>query len=63
MVAYEFYRRVPLGEDRLIGGLTERRKAPERITPQSIMNWGRLLVPEHIFRDQVYFVRVDIKKT
>ena len=62
MVAYEFYRRVTCGEDRLIGVLTERRKDPARITDQSIMNWARLLVPDHIFTNQVYFVRVETKK-
>jgi hypothetical protein len=61
-VAYEFYRRVPLGgEDRLIGVLPERRKDPERITHQAIMNWARLLVPDDVFREQVYFVRVERK--
>jgi len=61
MVVYEFYRRVPAGEDRLIGVLPERRKDKERITYQSIMNWARLLVPEQIFGDKVYFVRVEGK--
>ena len=63
MVAYEFYRRDPSGEDKLIGVLPERRKDKERITHQSIMNWARLLVPEHIFCDKVYFVRVEGKQT
>ena len=61
MVVYEFYRRIPGGEDRLIGVLPERRKDKERITHQSIMNWVRLLVPEQIFNDKVYFVRVEGK--
>ena len=61
-VAYEFYRRVFCGEeDRLIGVLPERRNAPERITHQSIMNWAKLLVPEDVFREQIYFVRVESK--
>jgi hypothetical protein len=59
MVIYEFYRRIPGGEDRLIGVLPERRKEKERITHQSIMNWAKLLVPEQIFSDKVYFVRVE----
>ncbi len=59
MVVYEFYRRIPGGEDRLIGVLPERRKEKERITHQSIMNWAKLLVPEQIFSDKVYFVRVE----
>ena len=61
MIAYEFYRRVPLGEDRLIGVLPERRKNPERITGESIMNWARMLVnplPEEEFFRIVYFLRV-----
>jgi len=61
MVVYEFYRRIPCGEDRLIGVLPERRKDKERITHESIMNWAKLLVPEQIFSDKVYFVRVDGK--
>ncbi len=61
-VAYEFYRRVPGGEeDRLLGVLPERRKDPERITHQSIMNWARLLVPEDVFGEKIYFVRVESK--
>jgi hypothetical protein len=59
MIVYEFYRRVPGGEDRLIGVLPERRKDKERISHQSIMNWAKLLVPEQIFRDNVYFVRIE----
>jgi hypothetical protein len=61
MVVYEFYRRTSGGEDRLIGVLPERRKAKERITHQSIMNWAKLLVPEQIFSDKVYFIRLENK--
>jgi hypothetical protein len=59
MVVYEFYRRIPGGEDRLIGVLPERRLEGERITQQSIMNWAKLLVPEQVFSNQVYFIRVE----
>ncbi len=59
MVVYEFYRKNPGGDDRLIGVLPERRKEKERITHQSIMNWAKMLVPEHIFSDKVYFIRVE----
>jgi hypothetical protein len=63
MIAYEFYRRVPLGEDRLIGVLPERRKQAERITRESIMNWARLVVftmPEDEFHRNVYFLEIEI---
>jgi hypothetical protein len=43
----------------LIGVLPERRKDNERITHQSIMNWAKLLVPEQVSNDKVYFVRVE----
>jgi len=63
MIAYEFYRRVPLGEDRLIGVLPERRKKPERITRESIMKWARMLVstmPDDEFHRNVYFLQIKI---
>ena len=63
MIAYEFYRRVPLGEDRLIGVLPERRKKSERITRDSIMNWAKMLVitmPEDEFHRNVYFLEIEI---
>jgi len=62
MIAYEFYRRGSdwESEDRLIGVLPERRKAPERITYHSIMNWTKFLVsPEEILTDRIYFVRIE----
>ena len=63
MIAYEFYRRVPLGEDRLIGVLPERRKKPERITRESIIKWARMLVstmPDDEFHRNVYFLQIKI---
>jgi hypothetical protein len=62
MITYEFYRRVVCGEDRLIGVLSERRKDPERITHNSIMNWAKLLAPEDFFNNKIYFVRVEIRE-
>jgi len=60
MISYEFYRRVPYGEDRLIGVLPERRKDPKRITHNSIMKLAKLLSPEDFFNGRIYFVRVEI---
>jgi len=62
MISYEFYRRGSSGEDRLIGVLPERRKEPERITEESILNWVRLLVSrmsEDEFSRDVYYRRVE----
>jgi len=60
MMTYEFYRRVPNWEeeDRLIGILPERRKDPQRITYQSIINLAKLLAPEDdVLNDKIYFIR------
>ena len=61
MVAYEFYLRN--GErDTLIGILPERRKDPKRITPESIMNWGRILGDSAgIDANSIYFIQVEIQ--
>ena len=60
MVAYEFYLRNE-EEDKLIGILPERRKDPKRITPESIMNWGRMLgTTTGIDVSNIYFVPVEV---
>jgi len=60
MVAYEFYLRNEKG-DRLIGILPERRKDPKRITPESIMNWGRILGDgAGINVNNIYFIQVEV---
>jgi hypothetical protein len=62
VMIYEFYRRVPnwVDEDRFIGLLPERRKDPQRITHQSIMNLAKLLAPEgDVVNDKIYFIRKE----
>jgi hypothetical protein len=44
MVAYEFYWRDPKGRYQIIGVLPERRKNPMRITMESVMNWGKMIL-------------------
>jgi len=59
MVAYEFYLRDEKG-DKLFGVLPERRKDPKRITPESIMNWGRILSENTgIDANSIYFIQVE----
>jgi len=43
MVAYELYLHDGINEDELIGILPERRKDPNRITEESVLNWGRIV--------------------
>ena len=58
MVAYEFYRRDEAGEVHLIGILPERRKDPNRVTDQSIMNWVNKILDNGV--DNIFFHQVTI---
>ena len=61
MIAYEFYIRED-GEDHLIGVLPERRRNEERITQESIMNWGKLVLSDDAEVDlkALYFNKVKV---
>jgi hypothetical protein len=60
MVAYEFYWRDGEGKDHFIGILPERRKNPTRITKDSILNWGWMVIGDDSDIRDIYFVRVDV---
>ncbi len=61
MRAYEFYLHEQ-EEDHLIGILPERRNNAERITKDSIMNWGRKVLGDNTDADldTLYFIQVEI---
>ena len=61
MVAYEFYWRNGEGKEHLIGILPERRKNPERITKESVMNWGRRIRGHDAEVKNLYFIEVQIE--
>ena len=60
MVAYEFYWRDGKGKEHFIGILPERRKKPERITQESILNWGWKFKGDNSDVKDIYFVKVDL---
>jgi len=60
MIAYEFYWRDETGEEHFIGILPERRKDPERITKESILNWGEKVIGDSSDVNNLYFVRVEM---
>jgi hypothetical protein len=60
MLAYEFYARDKIGRDNLIGILPERRKTPERITQESILNWGRLVAGHDKEVRDISFIQIEI---
>ena len=60
VVAYEFYWDDKEGMSHLIGILPERRKKTERITEESIMNWGKKILGGQKKVKKIYFVEVSI---
>jgi hypothetical protein len=59
MVAYEFYSRDQKGKIYFIGILPERRRDPERITKDSILNWGWKVIGNDTDVKDVYFDQVE----
>ncbi len=60
MTAYEFYWDDDTGGAHLIGILPERRKDMGRITQESIMNWGRMVMSDYINAKTLYFIQVEV---
>ena len=63
MMAYEFYWNDNDGKSHFIGSLAERRKNPERVTRESIMNWGKMIIGDIGDRGEpqnIFFVAVEI---
>ncbi|MBM4338957.1 MAG: hypothetical protein FJ110_05395 [Deltaproteobacteria bacterium] len=60
MLAYEFYYRDDTDQCQLIGILPERRKGPQRITPESIMNWVEKVLGSNLDISKIFFVKVMI---
>jgi hypothetical protein len=62
MVTYEFYLNGDFREFHLLGILYERRKNPVRISYQSIMNWGKLIVGDYVDINNIYFIEIEYRK-
>jgi hypothetical protein len=62
MIAYEFYSVDKRGEAHCFAILPERRKNPGRITEQSIMKWGRMVLGGNRNFQNMYFVQVEVPK-
>jgi hypothetical protein len=63
MVTYEFYlNNHDIKEFHLLGILYERRKDPVRISYQSIMNWGKLIVGDYVETKNIYFIEIEVGK-
>ena len=55
MRAYEFYWEDKEAKEHFLGILPERRKNPERITDESILNWGRMILGEWVRFNKIKF--------
>jgi hypothetical protein len=60
MLAYEFYYRDDTDRSQLIGILPERRKDPQRITSDSVMNWVGKVLGDKWDISKIIFVKVMI---
>lgn len=60
MVVYELYWLDPTGGYQLIGVLPERRKNPMRITKDSVMNWGKMVLGDDVDSKNIFFKRLTI---
>jgi hypothetical protein len=60
MVGYEFYWRDPIKGYQLIGVLPERRKSPNRITKESVLNWVKKYFGNNLNLNDVFFIEVVI---
>jgi hypothetical protein len=60
VVGYELYWHDRIKGYQLIGVLPERRKNPNRITKESVMNWGKKYFGKNLNLNDVFFIEVEI---
>jgi hypothetical protein len=60
MVVYKLYKHDQTEEPHLIGILPERRKDRERITEESVLNWGKEVTGENSDINNLYFVQLEM---
>lgn len=62
MIAYEFYWCDPIKKYQRIGVLPEKRGNINRITYDSIMKWGKMLLGEKVDINDIFFIKKKINK-
>lgn len=61
MVAYELFSFDEANGYEFIGILPERRKDPKRITNESVVNWGRMVLGNRSGGKRIFFHRVAME--
>jgi len=62
MVGYELYCWHDPKGYQLIGVLPERRNDPQRVTKESVLNWGQKYFAVQLDLDDLYFIEVEINE-
>ena len=60
MMAYELYSIDTKNRIEFIGILPERRKDPKRITNESILNWGRMILGNRENDKKIFYKCINI---
>ncbi len=63
MIVYKFYLRSPKEGDIFLGALPERRKNPQRITHESIMNWGRKFFGRNGNGEDIFYIKTVLEES
>jgi len=63
MVVYKFYLRDAIKGDIFLGALPERRKNAQRITDESIINWGRKYFAKNGKDEDIFFIKTVLEES
>ncbi len=63
MVVYELYLHDGIKENELLGILPERRKDPNRITKESVLKWGRMVLGDGANKKNIIIKQMSIDDT
>ena len=63
MIVYKFYLRDAIKGDIFLGALPERRKNPQRITKESVINWGRKYFGKNTKDVDIFFIKTVLEES
>jgi len=63
MVAYAFYLIDEIDKAHFLGVLPERRQDPDRITKESVLNFGRTIAGIDADVNKIFFLRVTVDES